>query len=455
MKKIRQQYPDLPPPEYRKPHSKRMLKLDIDDDSEGEIDRYLTENLNNGLSMEENVKKVIDKVFKNSDLSTDFESYDISVIEFAIYNSFLADCMTKEIEGFKTINYGELKALDKIKFGGNFKSNFPWFFNVKYNHPDYKNNTILFQTRIYRGDNGVVNYELNISFESAVPYKIGFNIYNTFQKVAFNHSEYKGKCLEVKIDEGNFSGIKIIPTDNFKTDIILTDMQKKFYEHFVKRILRGNQSRYLLNGIPGTGKTEMIRKIIKNVVPNATFIIPDFTNINDLKTILESCEVFEPGIIVIDDIDIYLGDRDRGSHSGLLADFLTYFDGVKKRNISILASTNNKNLLDKAAERPGRFNIILDFSYLEDEQINEVVDMYLPKKWRKKEIYETLKGNDNKGVKIKISGAFIANLAENIIEMSKDNKDWSLDDTLLLIKESYAGFYNSQMSKEKKLGFNI
>ena len=81
--------------------------------------------------------------------------------------------------------------------------------------------------------------------------------------------------------------------------------------------------------------------------------------------------------------------------------------------------------------------------------------MYLPKKWRKKEIYETLKGNDNKGVKIKISGAFIANLAENIIEMSKDNKDWSLDDTLLLIKESYAGFYNSQMSKEKKLGFNI
>jgi len=78
-----------------------------------------------------------------------------------------------------------------------------------------------------------------------------------------------------------------------------------------------------------------------------------------------------------------------------------------------------------------------------------------PDEPRIKGFYETLKGNDNKGVKIKISGAFIANLAENIIEMSKDNKDWSLDDTLLLIKESYAGFYNSQMSKEKKLGFNI
>lgn len=394
----------------------------------------------------------IEVIFKDG-LTTNFENYDISVIEFAIYNSFLADCMIKNIEGFKTISYGELEELETVKYGTNFQSNRPWWFIVNCNQKEYKDNNILFQTRIYRNSNGDVCCQLNISFEKSVPYKVGNDLYKIFKKVAFNNSEYKGKCLEIKVVEGAFEGITIIPSDKFETNLILTEIQERFILHFEKRVLKGSQARYLLNGIPGSGKTQVIRRIMKNLIPKVTFITPIFQNSNDLKTVLEACEVFDPGCIVIDDIDIYIGNRESGGHTRLLADFLTYFDGIKKRNISILASTNNKAFIDKAAERPGRFNITLDFSYLIDDQIEDVVNMHLPKKWRRKEIYDALRGNDNQGKKINVTGAFIANLSENIIEMSSNEKSWSLKDTLTLIKDSYAGFYNSQTNNQKKLGF--
>jgi hypothetical protein len=109
--------------------------------------------------------------------------------------------------------------------------------------------------------------------------------------------------------------------------------------------------------------------------------------------------------------------------------------------------------VDKAAERPGRFNFTLDYSFLDDEQIVKVCNIHLPEKWRIEEVYAALKGKVG-GKKANITGAFIANLADNIKEMSEDDEDWSIDDTVSLIKESYKGFYSSQVEKEKgTMGF--
>ena len=166
---------------------------------------------------------------------------------------------------------------------------------------------------------------------------------------------------------------------------------------------------------------------------------------------MEACEIFNPGVIVIDDIDLYLGNREKGGYTSLLGEFLSFFDGVKKRKISLLASTNDKSLVDKAAERPGRFNVIIDFGYLDDEQTKAVANIHLDKKWQVEAVYDLLTGSID-GKKVKVTGAFIANLAENIDEMSEDMVDegeWTLDDTLRLIKDSYIGFYYSQVEKNK------
>ena len=155
----------------------------------------------------------------------------------------------------------------------------------------------------------------------------------------------------------------------------------------------------------------------------------------------------------MDDIDLYLGSRDNGSYTKLLGQFLSFFDGVKKRKISLLASTNDKGLVDKAAERPGRFNFTLDYSFLDAEQIIKVCNIHLPEQWRIQEVYDALNGNVN-GKRVNITGAFIANLADNIKEMSEGIDEWGVEDTVSLIIESYKGFYSSQNNKEtKQIGF--
>jgi hypothetical protein len=60
------------------------------------------------------------------------------------------------------------------------------------------------------------------------------------------------------------------------------------------------------------------------------------------------------------------------------------------------------------------------------------------------------------GKKVEITGAFIANLASNIREMSIGDKNWKLKDTITLIEECYRGFYHSQISKANDgMGFKI
>jgi hypothetical protein len=280
-------------------------------------------------------------------------------------------------------------------------------------------------------------------------------LFKRIRGLAFNNSEYVGKCIKVKLIDNRFRGIEIIEFEKNNFELILTETQKKYIEHFISRVKRGSSARYLLNGEPGTGKTESIRDIIRNLIPEVTFIIPDFSTCEDLTTILESCEIFERGVIIMDDIDLYLGSRDNGSYTRLLGEFLSFFDGVKKRKISLLASTNDKGLVDKAAERPGRFNMTLDYTFLTEEQIKCVCKIHLPEKYHVDEVYGALNGTIN-GRKANITGAFIANLADNIKEMSEDDENWSIDDTVSLITESYKGFYSSQVEKNKNnIGFKV
>jgi hypothetical protein len=111
--------------------------------------------------------------------------------------------------------------------------------------------------------------------------------------------------------------------------------------------------------------------------------------------------------------------------------------------------------VDKAAERPGRFNMTLDYTFLTAEQVIKVCQIHLPERYHVQEVYNALNGNVN-GKKANITGAFIANLADNIKEMSEDDENWSVDDTVSLITESYKGFYMSQVEKNKNnIGFKI
>jgi hypothetical protein len=386
------------------------------------------------------------------DYSTNSDSFRITFIEFAIINEFLYDSIRNPKTDFIIKNYGTVDSIGRLTFGGPFKINTDWWFqgNFKDNKNEY-----IFQTKMYLDNSRSLVTELNITLKDGTSDEKLFELFKKIKSLAFNNSKYTGKCIKVKLTDGHFRGIEIIDINDFNNELILNETQRKFIDHFIARVRRGGNARYLLNGEPGTGKTESIRDIVRKLIPNVTFIIPDFTTVDDLTTTLEACEMFDNAVIIMDDIDLYLGSRERGNYTTLLGQFLSFFDGVKKRKISLLASTNDKGLVDKAAERPGRFNMTLDYTFLTEEQIVKVCQIHLPKKYHIQEIYDVLCGTIN-GKKVNVTGAFIANLADNIKEMSEDEKSWSKSDTISLIKESYKGFYMSQVEKNKNnIGFKI
>jgi len=377
---------------------------------------------------------------------------EISFIEFAIINAYFYDAYRGKQKDVLVSGYGTTDNIGRIEFGGTFEITGSYWFNAKFENDD---NEYIVQTKMFIDGRGDLNNQLHLTSKAEINHSKFIEMVKDIKKISFNNSEYKGKCIKVKLREGRFKGVEVIDIQSSSNELILNDIQLKFIKHFIDRVSRGGNARYLLNGEPGTGKTESIREIARKLIPNVTFIIPDFSNSDDLTSIMEACEIFDNAVIIMDDIDLYLGSRDNGSYTRLLGQFLSFFDGVKKRKISLLASTNDKGLVDKAAERPGRFNFTLDYSFLSDEQIVKVCDIHLSEKWRIKEVYDALTGKIN-GKKVNITGAFIANLADNIKEMSEDEPDWSIEDTVSLIKESYKGFYSSQVEKEKNnMGFQV
>lgn len=389
----------------------------------------------------------------SKDYKTNADTYSISLIEFAIINEYFFDSYIKPNDDIVVLNYGSTDSIGKIYIGGPYNMTNPWWFNVKFN--DELDNEYYIQTKNYLDNRRDLISELHLTVKNGVPVEILSKMVEKIKRLAFNSSKYVGKCIKVKLNENQFKGIEIINIDNFNTELVLNEIQRKFIDHFISRVYRGSSARYLLNGQPGSGKTESIREIIRKLIPHATFIIPEFSTTDDLTVILEACEIFNNSVIIMDDIDLFLGSRDNGSYTMLLGQFLSFFDGVKKRKISLLASTNDKGLVDKAAERPGRFNMTLDYTFLTDEQIVRVCEIHLPKEYQIQEVYNALTGIIN-GKKAKITGAFIANLADNIKEMIEDDKDWTIDDTISLIKESYKGFYMSQnISSDTTIGFKI
>lgn len=374
----------------------------------------------------------------------------ISFIEFAILNGYLHDCFRGKQKDVLIDSYGMTDGIGRVTFGGSYEATDAFWYRGKIEGDD---NEYIFQTRVYVDSRGELIHQFHLTAKKGM---IGSKFEKLFKEVkslAFNNSEYKGKCIKVKLKDGSFRGIEIIDMSESSNELILNEVQLKFIEHFIKRVGRGGNARYLLNGEPGTGKTESIREIVRKLLPNVTFVIPEFATTEDLTSIMEACEIFTNAVIIMDDIDLFLGSRDNGSYTTLLGQFLSFFDGVKKRKISLLASTNDKGLVDKAAERPGRFNFTLDYGFLDVDQIVKVCKIHLPKKWQVQEVYDALSDKIN-GKKVNITGAFIANLADNIKEMSEDEPKWSLEDTISLIKESYKGFYSSQVEKEKStMGF--
>jgi len=168
----------------------------------------------------------------------------------------------------------------------------------------------------------------------------------------------------------------IVPKKTILGNLFIPNSKKNQLNRFIYAVKNYNKDklnlRYLLSGAPGTGKTDIINAIVNEIRGKATVLLAQGGNL-PIKEIVEFCSLFEPCILIIDDIDFLIGERDKNYDTRTLGAFLQLLDGFLPSNIFLLASTNDKKLVDLAASRPGRFDLILDVSEIESKNYLDLV----------------------------------------------------------------------------------
>lgn len=147
----------------------------------------------------------------------------------------------------------------------------------------------------------------------------------------------------------------------------------------------------LLHGPPGCGKT-LIAKAIANEI-KAHFISikgPELfskwhgQSEENLRNIFNEAKELQPSIIYFDEFDSIAQVRSSEETLRLDARFvnqlLTLMDGIEEYgNVCIIASTNRKELLDKALLRPGRFDYVIEVKIPTREGCTKIFQIHTSK----------------------------------------------------------------------------
>lgn len=280
---------------------------------------------------------------------------------------------------------------------------------------------------------------------------------------ALKNSPFKNAMLQLEQDSnlsviGSADNILPHPIEIEKAtldEIFLPESLINYVRLFIQTVQNYDQYkqplRYLFSGRPGTAKTKLIRAIANECKGKATFI---FANGNErrIHPLFSFSKAFTPCVVCIDDIDLVTGSRKHDLYTSALAQLLQELDGFDQNNVFVLATTNDKGLVDVAASRPGRFDMILDVDVIEPshyagllesktQNIN-VIKLFSPS------ILETLKRKA-------VAGAFIANLVKHLELMEKFNSQQITEEYLsTLIDETYRGFYKEPKKTNGEFGYS-
>jgi ATPase family associated with various cellular activities (AAA) len=225
-----------------------------------------------------------------------------------------------------------------------------------------------------------IHYYASFNYDESAKPQV--TLINSLLELALSHtSKYKTGCVEISyngqvelISNLNISEAEV--QEGNLDRIFIRNNIKECIERFIYTFENFNTFktplRYLLSGKPGLGKTEVIRAIIDKCSKAGNVIIPTEMRGADWLS-FEFGKLFKPSLICIDDIDLALGDRDKGFNRKALGSFLRALDGITKNDVFVIATTNDKNLVDIAASRPGRFDEIIDFGEFESKYYLDLI----------------------------------------------------------------------------------
>lgn len=175
----------------------------------------------------------------------------------------------------------------------------------------------------------------------------------------------------------NFKEHYIKPLD-INVDIMYNDSFKPVHEKVVDKLLNTNKGIIMFHGDAGTGKTNYIKHLTK-LVPKKKFVfitssmIPYLTDPSFLGELIEN----KGSVLVLEDCETYLKDRDQTNMNNVVSSILNLSDGILSDVLGIqIICTFNTNLsnIDKALLRKGRLISEYKFEKLELTKTNALLE---------------------------------------------------------------------------------
>lgn len=156
-------------------------------------------------------------------------------------------------------------------------------------------------------------------------------------------------------------------TINFESDdgfCPLPSKKASDYSRYLKKCIDSGVHRgVMLYGPPGTGKSTMARSILENLKLTSLRIrVEDLADV-DTSVVFEALSLLRPDAIILDDLD-------RSQSQSALLEILEYFQRHVKL---VIATVNDRDSLDEALLRPGRFDELIFVDKLDSNVIKNLL----------------------------------------------------------------------------------
>ncbi len=145
-------------------------------------------------------------------------------------------------------------------------------------------------------------------------------------------------------------------------------------------------SAIILHGPPGCGKTFAVERLVDYLGwPSFQIEASSVASPYIHETSKKVAEIFEkamqssPSVLVIDEMEAFLTDRQIGAGSGQhhveeVAEFLRRIPEAVKNNVLIIAMTNRIEMIDPAIQRRGRFDHVVKVGMASEEEVRSLLE---------------------------------------------------------------------------------